>query len=430
MKNYFFSLISLLTIYNIAKSEKTNYDYLLEWAKNNSIYISNKIGINYTNENTKNFYVKKMIDPGEILLSIPHNLLLNIQSALKLSSSKIKTEYKKYKSQKFKETRNKGSEIYYQRIDHSFLAYLMAKANEDKSPKNKLYQKYKYFFETCETNLDNYPLFFSTDQIRYFLFSLFGNEILETRKTFEEEYDTLQSQIADEELDLDDYIKYRLFTYSKIVNISGESSIVPFIDFFDTNPVLYNLKVNYSFLNQSLNVISNVEIDPKQKLLLGIVEMTNMASFIVYGKIYEEKKNFLESFKIPIIFPSFLREKNLSPTLYNGETIDLKRRRKFWKKAIPDYMKISKLLKGDGSSLSALKLFLENIESFRKLYDQVTISSLLRNFFDLKTAQNIKSVLDTEKDFLDIKIRQLQKIISHVATGDKKDKKIELKSDL
>ena len=38
MKNYFFSLISLLTIYNIAKSEKTNYDYLLEWAQNNSIY--------------------------------------------------------------------------------------------------------------------------------------------------------------------------------------------------------------------------------------------------------------------------------------------------------------------------------------------------------------------------------------------------------
>jgi hypothetical protein len=371
-----------------------------------------------------------MISPGEILLSIPHNLLLNIQSALKLSSSKIKTEYKKYKSQKFKETRNKGSEIYYQRIDHSFLAYLMTKANEDKSPKNKLYQKYKYFFETCETNLDNYPLFFSTDQIRNFLFSLFGNEILETRKTFEEEYDTLQSQIADEELDLDDYLKYRLFTYSKIVNISGESSIVPFIDFFDTNPVSFNLKVNYSFLNQSLNVISNVEINPKQKLLLGIVEMTNMASFIVYGKIYEEKKNFLESFKIPIIFPSFLREKNLSPTLYNGETIDLKRKKKFWKKAIPDYMKISKMLKGDGSSLSALKLFLENIEYFRKLYDQVTISSLLRNFFDLKTAQNIKSVLDTEKDFLDQKIRQLQKIISYVSTEDKKGKKKEFKSDL
>ena len=85
-----FCFLILLIIYNYIQTEKTKYDYLIEWGKNNSVYISNKIEINYTNENTKNFYVTNMIKPEEIIISIPQKLLLNIDSALKLSSSKIK----------------------------------------------------------------------------------------------------------------------------------------------------------------------------------------------------------------------------------------------------------------------------------------------------------------------------------------------------
>ena len=59
MKKIFFFLLILLTLYNLSQCKKTNYDYLIEWGKNNSVYISNKIRINYTNENTKNFNVKK-----------------------------------------------------------------------------------------------------------------------------------------------------------------------------------------------------------------------------------------------------------------------------------------------------------------------------------------------------------------------------------
>ena len=68
-------------------------------------------------------------------------------------------------------------------------------------------QFYKYFFETIETNLDNNPLYFSTDQIRPFLFSLLANEIIHTRDAFEEEYITLQNQITKNKFELDEYIK-------------------------------------------------------------------------------------------------------------------------------------------------------------------------------------------------------------------------------
>ena len=419
MKNIFFLLI-LLTINNLDYSKKTNGDILIEWGKNNSVYISNKIKLNYTNENTKNFYVKKKIEVNEILISIPQNLLLNIDSALKLSSSKIKKQFEKYKTQKFKQILNNSSELFYQRIEHSFLAYLMTIANKNKSPKNKLYQFYKYFFDTCETNLDNNPLYFSTEQIRPFLFSLLGNEIIQTREAFEEEYITLQSQITKNKFDLDEYIKYRLFTYNKLVNMTGTSSIVPFFDIIETNPVTFNLKINYEVQNQTLNLYALKEIKRGQKLSLAVVQMTNMGSFITYGKTYEENKNFLESFKISKISALYLREKNMNLMLANPNLIDIMKP-KFYEELIPDYMELSKLMKGDGSSVSALKLIIDNMESLKRQYEKVTMSSLMKNFFDLKVVESIASILETEKNFLSKKIRDLKKVLSYVDKGKKTD---------
>ena len=419
MKNIFFLLI-LLTINNLDYSKKTNGDILIEWGKNNSVYISNKIKLNYTNENTKNFYVKKKIEVNEILISIPQNLLLNIDSALKLSSSKIKKQFEKYKTQKFKQILNNSTELFYQRIEHSFLAYLMTIANKNKSPKNKLYQFYKYFFDTCETNLDNNPLYFSTEQIRPFLFSLLGNEIIQTREAFEEEYITLQSQITKNKFDLDEYIKYRLFTYNKLVNMTGTSSIVPFFDIIETNPVTFNLKINYEVQNQTLNLYALKEIKRGQKLSLAVVQMTNMGSFITYGKTYEENKNFLESFKISKISALYLREKNMNLMLANPNLIDIMKP-KFYEELIPDYMELSKLMKGDGSSVSALKLIIDNMESLKRQYEKVTMSSLMKNFFDLKVVESIASILETEKNFLSKKIRDLKKVLSYVDKGKKTD---------
>ena len=419
MKNIFFLLI-LLTINNLDYSKKTNGDILIEWGKNNSVYISNKIKLNYTNENTKNFYVKKKIEVNEILISIPQNLLLNIDSALKLSSSKIKKQFEKYKTQKFKQILNNSTELFYQRIEHSFLAYLMTIANKNKSPKNKLYQFYKYFFDTCETNLDNNPLYFSTEQIRPFLFSLLGNEIIQTREAFEEEYITLQSQITKNKFDLDEYIKYRLFTYNKLVNMTGTSSIVPFFDIIETNPVTFNLKINYEVQNQTLNLYALKEIKRGQKLSLAVVQMTNMGSFITYGKTYEENKNFLESFKISKISALYLREKNMNLMLANPNLIDIMKP-KFYEELIPDYMELSKLMKGDGSSVSALKLIIDNMESLKRQYEKVTMSSLMKNFFDLKVVESIASILETEKNFLEKKIRDLKKVLSYVDKGKKTD---------
>ena len=420
MKNHFFFFFLFLTIYNFSDNKKTDYDYLLEWGKNHSVYISNKLGINYTNENNKNFYVKKKINPDEIIISIPKDILLNIDSALKLSPSSVKKQYEKYKQEEFKEVSYKNNEVLFQRIENSFLAYLITLANKNKSKKNKLYQFFKYFFNTLETNFDRFPLFYSTDQINIFLFSLFGNEIIHTRNLFEEEYNVLNNNIAKKSFDQDEYLKYRLFTYNKLVNISGSSSIVPFIDILDTNPVNFNLQINYTYENQSLSVISSKEIKPKNKLVIAMVEMTNMASLIIYGKTFEESKNYLESFKIAKISALFLHEKKLNPMASDAGLIDLMKP-KYYEKMIPQYMELSKLLKGDASSVSAVKLILEYLVFFRGLYDKITTGILLKKFFDINLVNDIKSILETETNFLDKKIRELKKFLTYVDKDENKN---------
>ena len=417
--NFHYNEESFFSI-NFSDNKKTDYDYLLEWGKNHSVYISNKLGINYTNENNKNFYVKKKINPDEIIISIPKDILLNIDSALKLSPSSVKKQYEKYKQEEFKEVSYKNNEVLFQRIENSFLAYLITLANKNKSKKNKLYQFFKYFFNTLETNFDRFPLFYSTDQINIFLFSLFGNEIIHTRNLFEEEYNVLNNNIAKKSFDQDEYLKYRLFTYNKLVNISGSSSIVPFIDILDTNPVNFNLQINYTYENQSLSVISSKEIKPKNKLVIAMVEMTNMASLIIYGKTFEESKNYLESFKIAKISALFLHEKKLNPMASDAGLIDLMKP-KYYEKMIPQYMELSKLLKEDASSVSAVKLILEYLVFFRGLYDKITTGILLKKFFDINLVNDIKSILETETNFLDKKIRELKKFLTYVDKDENKN---------
>ena len=79
-----------LFISNVNCKTTKDYDLLLEWGLNHSVFISDKIGINYTSENLKNFYVKEEIDKNETIMIIPKELILNIKSALDLYGPKTK----------------------------------------------------------------------------------------------------------------------------------------------------------------------------------------------------------------------------------------------------------------------------------------------------------------------------------------------------
>ena len=88
-------IITIILFTSINTKTTKDYDLLLEWGTNHSVFISDKIGINYTSEDHKNFYVKEEIDKNETIMIIPKELILNLKAGLNLYGPKTKKLYDK-----------------------------------------------------------------------------------------------------------------------------------------------------------------------------------------------------------------------------------------------------------------------------------------------------------------------------------------------
>ena len=424
MRVFLPTLIIIGTLFNISISKSNDYERLLEWGKNHSVYISDKLAMNYTSENVKNFYLKEEVAKNETLMIIPKELLLNVDSALKLFGTKTNKLYEKYKKEKFEFV----NDFLNYRIDQSFLAYLMYSANKHKSEKNKLYQFFKHFFNTFETNLDSFPLFYNNEQFSLLTSSLVGNEIFQRHTLLDEEYSILDKKVLPKGLDYDEYLRYRTYTLDKGNNITGACSLIPFVDMFDIHPTKFNLKLIFRMDEYGVKVVARKKIKPNRRLLLKVEKMQNSNMLVFHGETFKELENTVNSFLVPYVSSLYLTERNLDQNLAKNDKIDLARE-KFYEEAMPTYMEFSKKIKEDGSPLSALYIFKGNLKALRKKYDEVTTSQIHKTFFTLKDIENIKRVLSTEMRFYDEKMKIIDVLIDYTINNKTKNESEFLKNE-
>ena len=396
-------IITIILFTSINTKTTKDYDLLLEWGTNHSVFISDKIGINYTSEDHKNFYVKEEIDKNETIMIIPKELILNLKAGLNLYGPKTKKLYDKYKKEKFEYV----NEYLSYRKQQSFLAYLMLQGNNHN---NKFHKYFQYFMNTFESNLDNYPIFYNNEQFSLLTMSQFGNEIFQTKTLFEEEYSILDQKVLSKGLDYDEYFKYRTYVLSKGRNITGLCSLVPFVDILDIHPTKYNLKLEFNLSDYGVKVISTKKIKMKRRLRLKVDSMQNSNALIFYGKTFKEMEKTVNTFSVPYISSQYLTEKNLDQSFAINEKIELVHE-KFYEEAMKTYMDFSKKIHEDGSPLSALNIFKDNLNAMRKKYDDVTTSQIHKAFFTNRDIENVKRILNTEKFFYDEKIRILDTLI-------------------
>jgi len=153
----------IIVIFNFINS-KNNYDYLLEWGKNNSLFISDKIEMKYASENNKTYYAKDDIKENTLIMSIPFKIMLNIDNALELlNNKKLKKLYSEYKKDKFEISVG----FLPASLDQSFLSYLIYLVNHKQKhyKKTKFYQYFHYLIDTFETDLDRFPIFYNKNQL-------------------------------------------------------------------------------------------------------------------------------------------------------------------------------------------------------------------------------------------------------------------------
>jgi len=138
--------------------------------------------------------------------------------------------------------------------------------------------------------------------------------------------------------------------------------------------------------------------------------MQNSNALIFYGKTFKEMEKTVNTFSVPYISSQYLTEKNLDQSFAINEKIELVHE-KFYEEAMKTYMDFSKKINEDGSPLSALNIFKDNLNAMRKKYDDVTTSQIHKAFFTNRDIENVKRILNTEKFFYDEKIRILDTLI-------------------
>ena len=425
MNYLFFLIISILG----SLKGKNEYDYLLEWGLNNSLMISNKLGMRYTNENNKTYYAKEEIPEHTLIMDIPFNIMLNIDIALELlNSKKLNKLYSEYQKSEFE------IQVGFlpASLDQSFLSYLiyLVTHRQKHYKKTKFYQYFHYLLNTFETNLDSYPIFFNRNQLKLIQGSLSYMEILLMRELFKEEVDKLEHAYKQKSIDLDEYLRFRTLTITKSLNISNVTSIIPFIDMFASDPIDFNVNFRLNETGKNLYVFTTKNIKRGDILYLRSGYFSNIKRFILYGETFEKMKDYIDSYQIPMVTNKMVEElEEKEQNYYLNENIDLNKK-KFYKPALKYYKKLSVVKKEDGSDLSAYNLFLKNLEMIRENFNHIKTSDIYKEFFNLKDISNVVRVLDLEKNFLDKKLDVLRKFIDKLKKKNNKKSEDKVNKDL
>ena len=411
-------VILLLIIYTFSFiNTKNAYDNLVEWGRNNSFFISDKLGMRYVSENNKTFYSKEDIPKDTLLMTIPFKMILNLKNALELlDNKKINKLYSEYK----KNASDVSLGFFTSDSNQTFLSYLIYLVNhrQKQYKKNKFYQYFKYLFDTFETNLDNYPLFFNENQLQLLHGSVTIMDITLLKELFQEEVDKFENIYHQKKIDFEEYLRYRTLVISKSLNIS-ELSIIPFIDMFEGDPIDYN--VGFGISESKLNIFTTRNVRRDNTFYIRSGYISNIKRFILYGQTYDKMDNYIDSFDIPMI--SFKLYKSIVKNDENydfSNTLDLSKK-KFYKKALKAYKELSTLNKEDGSDISAYKLLIKNLEMMKKGYAPITTSDIYKQFVHLKDINNVKRILDFEKRFINEKINAVKKIVDKLIKDNKKN---------
>ena len=403
-------IIFLIIIFIQITIQKNDYDLLLEWGKNNSLEISNKLEMKYISENNKTFYTKEKISENEVILSIPYSITLNIQNALKLYGKKAKNLFKEYKTL-LPELKNDFI------LDQSFLAYIIYKVNKNnKTRKNKFYKFYQYLFNTYESNLDNFPIFYNREQMYLIQFTSLSYSINFIKDIYAGEIDVFENKLNLKTINKEEYYVFRTYASSKSYNISGHSVIVPFVDMFNKHPTKFNLRVEANEI--VTKVIATKDILPSETLYIKYDYLTNHNSLTIFGITFDEIIDKVNSLNVPLLNPLLLQNykidiKDTNYNKYYSKYMDIGKD-EFYTKFLKEYKKLSKKLKDDGTKSSAYKLILENLETIKELNEKVNPSIIYKSFFQQKDIDNILRIFKGEINFINKKINLMKNVINNV----------------
>ena len=206
------------------------YNKFLEWGINNNLILSSTIQASF--DKTLKFTSKSSIKANEILLTIPYDIMFNIEKALDLlESTTLKKQYQDYKNIGFEVNKIKEKTINI-RKEESFFSYIFYFINNihKKFKKSKFIKIYKCLLEWLKIPLKPKPFLLEDEEEQlklYITYTFTLNKLL--KNEFKEEAFIFKgNSYNNDEIEFEDYLFYRLFISNKAIQIFDHITIVPF----------------------------------------------------------------------------------------------------------------------------------------------------------------------------------------------------------
>ena len=416
----FIFIFSKIDYKDIDESTDPGYNKLLKWGLNNSLNITNKIKF-INDKKSKKYVAKNLIPEEDVIMDIPPECMMNVKKTLSLLHSKKFT--KAYKTYEELDKANVNSADDNQ-IDQTFLAFILYVVNHKKKSyeKNKFYEYYKNMFYMFEDELDSLPFYFSSEQMRFFLNTSFGSVFEIINHYINNEVSTYERKVYKKPVIYEEYLPYRIFTIQKSYDVNGEKNIVPYIDYIKKSFKDVNCELKVEDGHIIIKAIHN--IFPGEDLVMKPTTVSNQHRFIFFGQTYDELLDIFPSYSIPTVITQFITNVPInldSNTLgENGENnrVDLVQT-DFYKKVTDVYKIISEKIGEDGSEESACKLLLKYLKKIRSNFDYVTNEDIRKAFFKQNDIDNVKRIIEGEKNFIDKKINDLKTYIKTLVKQNK-----------
>ena len=384
------------------------YEKLLKWGLSHNLTITEKIRF-IKEKSTKYYIAKNLIPESDIIMDIPPECMLNINNTLSLlDSKKFKKAYERYvEIEKMDQAEGKDNH----RAEQAFIAYVLyiVKKHPKKYKKNKFVKYFKPMFYMFDEDLDNLPFYFSSDQMKLFFNTSFGSIFDTMNKLLQKEASTFEKKIFNDTVDFEDYLRYRIFTVQKSIQVNKTLNLVPFTDYVKRDFQKINCEF---FINPDDHIIVRAKsnIFPGEELIMNPFAISNDHRFIFFGDTFEELKDRIQSFNIPSLIPSYITDKLVD---FNIESLGPKARMDlieidFYKPIIFVYKKFARLIGEDDSDMNACKLMLKYLNRIKDNYDIVTKDKIREEFLREKDVENVWRIVDGERQLINRRIEILK----------------------
>lgn len=391
----FYLIISIIESNAMNQNET---DSFFQWGKKHKVFFENTIQLNpSTNDNPLPYFTSSnIIQKDTKIISIPSSLFINtktIQTIIKNKEIKtiwkslldIQNPYIKYPTTK----------------EMLFIALVVETYMRTHPKKNKFYQKFKKYFKFYQYySFDNYPLYYSEDELSFISGTNLALNINTARNSINEEISIITNDLKIDSIIPEDYTRYRIFTLSNSHIIDNTTTVIPFIDLFPYDKLSPYVKWEYNNVTKSLDIIAIREIPKDAIISMEAKNVPNSVSLLYYGYTVENNE-LVSPYIIETINKNRKEKLNLTTLEIQNDTYDIAREN-FEKNIIDTYKIICSKIKGckEKGELGAYEIMRDNIKDYLEIYDKFTPGNFNMNFFTKRKREDVKKVISIEKKLL------------------------------